>query len=221
MDGNKFQQSQVGPSGDYSNDYEIAYANIVGIRIDQGVDGVVATGSDNFDAASATFLPEHLGYWIVIWDAGNPGNNVAAEISAVISTTQVTVLGATFVTETGLNWALHKKPSLEADMAFIRTALAQTRHPTRAWNDLSPRKSILRSLAFVAAETTLLLSDALSYTVDTTDNGLYLDVYFNGSLWTPDDGVTPVDYKEFSSTQIVPHHNINIGDVLTFVVHGG
>jgi len=220
MEGNKLLQSQVGQSPDYSDDYNVQFAEQVGIRLQQGIDGEVATGSDNLIAASATFLPEHVGTYIVSWDSGFPGNNVVAEILAVVGTTEVTLNGVTFITESGLTWAHHKNPSTGSDLAFIRTMLAKTRHPTRAWNDTSPRKGIYRALAFTAAETSLTLPNSLTYKIDDTDNGLYLEVYFNGVLWTPDDGASPVDYEEFSANQIKAHHDINIGDVLSFIVRG-
>ena len=153
-------------------------------------------------------------------------NNVAVVIKTFVSTTEVVVElpgggSPSYVTESGLAWAHHELPSLGADLAFVRTMLAATRHPTRAWNDTSPRKGILHVAAPIVAETNITLPNSLSYAIDDSYNGLYLDVFHNGILLTPDESGTDHDYAEFSSTKITPHFDIDVGDVLTFIVRGG
>jgi len=225
MRGSKLLQGQVGPSPDYSDDYEVEYADVVGIRVQSGADGEVQTGSDHFVSASATFLDTHIGQFIITSGSGFPPNNVAVVIASVVSPTEVVVElpggGApSYITETGLAWAHHELPSLGADLAFVRTMLALTRHPTRAWNNTRPRKGILHVAAPIPADTNITLPNSLDYAIDASANGLYLDVFVNGELWTPDEAGTPHDYAEFSSTKITTHHDLLIGDVLTFIVHG-
>lgn len=78
---------------------------------------------------------------------------------------------------------------------------------------------IERLAAAVNANTSHLLPGGATYTLDGTNNGLHLFVYWRGLLRDPGSVANGDDYQETNTTHITPYAKINSGDHINYFVH--
>lgn len=78
---------------------------------------------------------------------------------------------------------------------------------------------IERLAAMVPANTSHLLPGGASYTVDVTNNGLHLFVYWRGILRDPGTVANGDDYQETDTTHITPYSKINANDHINYFIH--
>lgn len=79
-------------------------------------------------------------------------------------------------------------------------------------------RTIERLAAQLPANTAHTLPGAISYTLDGTNNGRNLFVYWRGLLRDPGTVANGDDYAETSTTQITPYSKINSGDHVNYFV---
>lgn len=77
-------------------------------------------------------------------------------------------------------------------------------------------RTIERLTANIAKNTEHTLPGGLSYTLDATDNGQYLWVFWRGVLRDPGPVVDDNDYEETSTTSITPYTKIKDGDHINY-----
>jgi len=79
-------------------------------------------------------------------------------------------------------------------------------------------RTIERLAADVNAGTYHVLPGGISYTLDGTDNGLYLWVFWRGLLRDPGVVANGDDYEETDTTHITPYHKIKSGDHINYFI---
>lgn len=75
-----------------------------------------------------------------------------------------------------------------------------------------------RLASAVPANTAVLLPGGAVYTLDATNNGKYLWVFWRGILRDPGTVATGDDYQETNTTHITPYSKLNVNDHISFFV---
>jgi len=98
-----------------------------------------------------------------------------------------------------------------------QTITASLQALSDAINTASVVRTIERLTVAINANTAHTLPGGITYTLDGTNNGKYLFVFWRGLLRDPGTVANGDDYQETSTTQITPYSKINANDHITYM----
>jgi hypothetical protein len=147
---------------------------------------------------------------------------------------------STYLTNTGANYVFFTLPGGAGDtvVAALNALNQQIGNRTYTGPYLTNGQSITASLQALSnavssasvvryidrlaaanpANTAITLPGGASYTIDGTNNGKYLWVFWRGILRDPGTVANGDDYAETSTTSITPYSKLNAGDHISFFV---
>ena len=111
---------------DQISDADLQFAEDLGVYAGVSFDDGVATIgllTKLTDPTNSPFLGSHEDYFVVISGSSN-GNDGAYQISVVNSSSEVTLRTSLAAAETGLSYKIYKNPSLEDDVNYVLTQVA-------------------------------------------------------------------------------------------------
>jgi hypothetical protein len=146
-------------------------------------------------------------------------------------------------TNTSATYPLDADPdNLETAINDINDAVGSRQYSTLANNIINDGDTITDSLedlaeklsdtdvekivelvtSLIPKNTAHTLPSSKTYTPDSADNGLHMDVYLNGQLLSPDTATDEVDYEETSTTQVTFRGNVTASAarpaILTYII---